>query len=190
MFVPIGVDCGNADFLKKRNLRQISLPFDWVVTYNGVSEIIKNDFSNYISNNKFNNNYDVYFMHNDFTNLNDKTTMERRINRFKHILETSNEKITFVRKGHAFHHHEEINKHKNNSNCIIKSDITDAKDLDLILQHKYPNLNYEIIVILVCGKCFDSKKEYISTSNNIKIYNISSPHVDNEKYNNLCLQLF
>jgi hypothetical protein len=190
MFIPIGVDCGNAEFFKKKFLREISLPFDWVVTYNGVSEIIKNDFVDYISNSKFNIKYGAYFMHNDFTILNDITTMERRINRFKNILETTTEKITFVRKGHAFHHHEEINKHTNNCKYIIKSDITDSEELDLILQQKFPNLKYEIIVILVCDKCFDNKKEYISISNNIKIYNISSRNVDNEKYNNLCLQLF
>ena len=63
------------------------------------------------------------------------------------------------------------------------NDIEDAEYLDAILKRKYPKLKYKIIVVLVCEYCFD-KKTY--TSNNIFIYNISRPNVDND----LCEKLF
>ena len=48
IIVPIGLDCGIASVLKKYNLRNFSLPFDWTVTYNGVSDIIKDNFRNFL----------------------------------------------------------------------------------------------------------------------------------------------
>ena len=44
MIIPIGVDCGMAEFCKKYNLRTRSFPFDWIVSYNGVSKCIENNF--------------------------------------------------------------------------------------------------------------------------------------------------
>ena len=94
--IPIGVDCGNASFCKENNLRNFSLPFDWAVTYNGVSKIIKNDFNDYIpkDNKSLNIIDDVYFMHSEFPKDNEKMT--RRINRIKNLLETSNEEICLL----------------------------------------------------------------------------------------------
>lgn len=190
MIISIGVDCGTADFLKKYNLRIFSLPFDWVVTYQGVSGIINNNFENYLPKddnvliNKLNNACDVLFFHNSFPRDIDKMT--RKIERLKNILETSNEKIIFIRKGHAVHHHHEQNGKYN----IIKSDIIDAEDLDNILQKKYPNLDYSIIVVLVCGKCFDAEEIYKSESGRIQIYNMALPKADELKYENLCLKIF
>lgn len=184
IILPIGVDCGNAEFLKKNNIRNFALPFDWVVTYNGVSNIIANDFYNFIPNNyeNYNNIYSISFPHNKFPDDNEKIV--RRINRFKNILETTNEKIFFLRKGHGAHNHGE---HNNN---ILKNEITDAEDLDNILKEKYPNLNYEIIVILICGNCFNMEKIYTSSSKNIKIYNISMTIIDDKIFNDLCSSLF
>jgi hypothetical protein len=184
IIIPIGVDCGNADFLKKNNIRNFALPFDWVVTYNGVSNIIKNDFHNFIPNNceNYNDIYSIAFPHNKFPDDNEKIV--RRINRFKNILETTNEKIFFLRKGHGSHNHGE---HNNN---ILKNEVTDAEDLDNILKEKYPNLNYEIIVILICGNCFNAEKIYTSSSKNIKIYNISMTIIDDKFFNDLCSTLF
>ena len=48
MIIPIGVDCGMANFCKKYNLRNASLPIDWTVSYNGVSKCIEDDFKNFI----------------------------------------------------------------------------------------------------------------------------------------------
>jgi len=68
------------------------------------------------------------FPHNIFPNDNEKFV--RRIERLKNILETSDEKIFFLRKGHATHNHIE------NNMDVIKSDLADAEDLDNILTIK------------------------------------------------------
>ena len=70
MIIPIGIDCGMANFLKKYNLRNISFPFDWNVTYNGVSECLDDNFKFFTEplNDRI-NKYDIYFPH-DFENIN------------------------------------------------------------------------------------------------------------------------
>ena len=112
----------------------------------------------------------------------DKEKYLRRINRFKNILENSKEEIIFIRKGHAYHHHQESNN--------IKNDIEDATNLDNILQEKYKNLSYKIIVIIVCGTCFDINNNYLSNNKRIKIYNISTPSVDDKKFEQKFNELF
>ena len=186
MIIPIGADCGGTEFIRDNNLRINAMPFDWVVTYNGISNIIKTDFLNYIPGDgeKLNSICDVWFLHNDFPSDTEKTLM--RINRFKQILETSQEHIIFLRKGHSPHHHKEHNCKYND----IKNDLIDAEDLDIVLQEKYPNLKYEIVVILICGRCFNKEDNYTTNSKNIKIYNISMPAMDNNKFNSLCTDLF
>jgi hypothetical protein len=190
MIIPIGVDCGMANFIKKYNLRNLSFPFDWTVTYNGVSKCIDDNFKFFIEplNNRI-NQYDIYF-HHDFENNNllneDKTKYLRRCQRLINILETSNEEIIFCRKGHANHHHYEHNGQYSN----IINDINDAEKLNIILQNKYPQLKYKIIVILVCGKCFNSSETYKSNSDKIDIYNITTNEADDIIFENLCCNIF
>ena len=182
IFIPIGVDCGFTHLLKKYNFRNCSLPFDWTISYKGVSNIFKNNFENYLptlsdnfeskdsldfipkNNNNFNNMCDVWFIHDSFPNDTEKHT--RRIEKLKTLL-NSNEKIVFLRKSHGQHHHNEYN---------IKNDIEDAEELDNILTNNYPNLQYTIVVALICGHCFNSNICYTSTSKNVNIYNIANIH--------------
>ena len=187
--IPIGIDCDLAIVLRKYNIRRVAFPFDWNVTYYGVSNIIKNNFDGFIPESVWKvNKCGVLFIHEKLPD--DIPKYERRINRLNQILDSNNienlersvvesrpscdEQIVFVRKGHAHHHHEERSDTEN--------DIIDAYRLDVVLKEKYPNLKYTIIVILVCGDCFDSNKEYISTSPNVKIYNIAMPHYDANKF--------
>ena len=190
MIIPIGVDCGMAEFVKKYNLRNQAYPFDWNVTYNGISKCVYNEFKFFTEplDNKI-NQYDVFFQH-DFENKNlldeDKAKYVRRCQRLINILETSNEEIVFCRKGHACHHHSEHNGKYSN----IMNDIDDVEKLDIILQSKYPKLNYKIIVILVCGICFDSTHTYKSNSDKINIYNIASPQANIITFEKLCRTIF
>ena len=190
MIIPIGVDCGMAEFCKKYNLRNMSFPFDWNVTYNGVSKCIDDNFKSFIEplNNRI-NNYDIYF-HHDFINdasLNeDKLKYIRRCQRLINILETSSEEIIFCRKGHACHHHTEHNEKYSN----IINDIDDAEKLNTILSNKYQQLNYKIIVILVCGKCFNSNEIYKSSIDKIEIYNIATPQADNILFEKCARNIF
>lgn len=190
IFIPIGVDCGMAQFFKNYNLRYVSFPFDWTVTYNGVSKCIEDDCKFFTEplNDKF-NLYDIYFCHDFDKNENfneDKEKYFRRCQRLINILETSNEEIIFCRKGHAFHHHYEHNEKYSN----IISDIDDAEKLDTILLNKYPQLKYKIIVILVCGKCFNPLNSYKPKSDRIEIYNISTPQVEDMIFENCCRNIF
>jgi hypothetical protein len=106
----------------------------------------------------------------------DRQKYARRCERIINILETSSEEIIFCRKGHSIHHHYE----HNSKYFDITNDIEDAEKLDIILSNKYPNLNYKIIVILVCAHCFDAGTTYTSTSDKIEIYNIAGPNIDFE----------
>ena len=189
MIVSIGSDCHMTEFLKKNNLRSSAFPFDWIVSYNGVSKCIEDNFNNFIPKylNRI-NDYDMFFYHDfDGCNVYDHISKyNRRIERFKNILETTTEEITFCRKGHCPHHHNEHNEKYTN----ITDDIEDVYSLDDILQKKYPKLNYKIIVILVCGKCFDSTKKYESKKENISIYNIAMNNIDNTLFENYLRTLF
>jgi hypothetical protein len=190
MYISLGVDCGTANILKQLGLRSCSLPFDWVVTYEGITNIINSDFTNYLPKNdngnyeKLNRNSGTLFLHNNFPD--DIGKMNKRIDRFKNLLEMSNEKIIFVRKSHGSHHHNEYNN--------VINDIDDAVKLDLLLLKKYPNLIYEIHVILICDKCFTNINE--NMSNNIIIHNISRPYPINvdvtnpDYFNELCKKIF
>jgi hypothetical protein len=190
MIIPIGVDCGIADFLKINNLRNVSFPFDWNVTYNGVSKCIEDNFKHFINplNDRI-NNYDIYF-HHDFEKTcllsQDTDKYIRRCKRLINILETTNEEVIFCRKGHASHNHYEHNGKFLN----ITSDIDDAEKLSIILSNKYPQLKYKIIVILVCGNCFNSNHNYKSSSDKLQIYNIATPESDSTVFEKCCRDIF
>lgn len=181
IFIPCGVDCGLAEFLKKKKLRQFSLPFDWSVSYGGISKIIKNDFKDFIpiNSSKINTIYNYSFFHNDFPE--DIEIMTRRCNRLLNLFNSASDELIFIRKGHAFHHHSEATKL-----CLkIENDITDAENLSIVLKEKYPNLRYKIIVALVCDTCFDKDVNYSSKDVNVEIHNIATPTFDDNKFENL-----
>ena len=192
MIIPIGVDCGMTDFIKKYKLRDVAFPFDWNVTFNGVSQCIDNDFKDFTEplNNRI-NKYDVYFHHefNDSKLINqDKDKYIRRCERLINVLENSKEEITFCRKGHRCHNHDE---HPPKFHTIT-NDIDDAEKLDMVLQKKYPSLNYKIIVILNCNRCFKCDVSYKSNSKNIDIHNIVtiSSQDDPSIFENVCRTIF
>ena len=191
MIIPIGVDCGVAEFCRKYNLRHVSLPFDWTVTYNGVSKCIEDNFNSFVEplTEKRINKYDVYF-HHDFSNTStideDKTKYIRRCNRLIHTMETSSEQLVFLRKGHACHHHHEHDGNYSN----ITSDIDDCEHLNTVLSDKYPTLDYKIIVILVCGDCFHQTEKYVSRSDKVEIYNIASSNADSSIFENCARGIF
>ena len=192
MFISLGVDCGTANILNSLGLRKKSLPFDWVVTYEGITNIINDNFINFLPEmndnvyEKLNKNSGTLFLHNNFPD--DIEQMNKRISRFKQILETSDEKIIFVRKSHGSHHHIEYNN--------VINDIDDMINLDILLSTKYTNLIYEIHIILICDKCFTNMVINENIPNNIKIHNISKPYPINvnitnpDYFDELCRNIF
>jgi hypothetical protein len=173
IYIPIGIDCDVAKFLKRHNVRKMALPFDWNVSYNGVSKCFDCDFTNFSDHSNKINKYDVYF-HHDFenytTNNLDVEKYNRRCERLIKILETTDDTIIFIRKGHINRHHIE-----NQGKDKIANDIEDIEHLNNILQKKYPQLKYKIILGLGCDMCFSKDSIYKSdsvNSNNIDIRGI------------------
>ena len=181
LFVSIGIDCDVANFLNKYNLRKASLPFDWNVSYNGVSKCIENDFNNFtkpLSVDRINET-DIYF-HHDFLDIAataatspDHDKYHRRCRRLLNLFETAEttgEFVLFIRKGHlCYHHEEQKGKYKN-----ITCDVEDAKRLSGILRSKYPLLKYKIIVVFGCTKCGvkdTDNDETLSPLSQVSVYN-------------------
>lgn len=170
IYVPIGTDCGVAETLNNNKLRVFSLPFDWVVTYNGVTDIIKNNFKNYLLPDKqYNISCHTKFVHHKFPR--DYEMMNRRIIRFMELLENKEKELVFIRKGHYIHHHEEAEK----NGSVLKNDLQDSYDLDRYLKKTYTNLKYKIIVFLCCEKCFEYNKNYSENKepDNVIVFNIA-----------------
>jgi hypothetical protein len=179
IFIPLGIDCDVANFLNKYGLRKASLPFDWNVSYSGVSKSIENKFANFtdFAGQDRINDEGVYFHHDfleDSMTQTDKDKYARRCERLLAILETGNDQgdksddILFIRKGHMCYHHEEQNcKYKD-----MKCDIVDSLSLNKVLQSQYPKLKYKIILVIGCTKCF--KKDTVFPDirdKNVIIYN-------------------
>lgn len=163
IIIPIGVDCTIAGFIKQDNLRYFSLPFDWCVTYNGVSNIINNKFQDFLpkDNNLNCKSSHTFFMHNRFPSDMDK--MNRRIKRFLELLDSDNE-LLFIRKSHSPRHHNE----SQTKGFDLKDDISDMEQLYIYLKNNYPNLKFKIILFLVCGNSYTN--ECKSAITDIKIY--------------------
>ena len=182
VFIPLGIDCGLAGLLQKSSLRTCAFPFDWNVTYMGISNIFKDNFDNFIPDNsiiintKPGNKYHMSFPHNEFPRDSDKYT--RRIQRLLTLLESSNEHIILFRRSHSCDHHTE--------HTDIKNDINDIEELDILFKTRYPNLKYTFIISLACSKCYNPNIIYKSQSNTIDIYNIVAPKdINDEKFNDL-----
>jgi hypothetical protein len=173
-----------ATLLRKYNLRSFAFPFDWTVTYNGVARCFEDNFKLFVpTNNERIDDYDIFFMHDFIHDLQaDKIKYKRRIDRMMEILETTTETVTFIRKGHAPHHHGAHNR--------MKSDLAEAEELATVLSRQFKQLNYKIIVILVCGSCFDTNMDYTTKSNNIEIHKIITDKVDDEKFEDIFCKIF
>ena len=183
IYISLGSDCMCANTARDTNKRAFALPFDWVVTYNGVSDIIKEEFINFLpkleNTTLFNPLSSTYFIHNKFPDDYDK--MNRRIIRFMDLLKNETDEIIFIRHSHHHHHHQETSE----LNWTLKNDIVDGEELYVLLKEKYPKLNFKIIIILSCWKCFNIENVY--QSENIKIYNATQ---SNKKMDKLIPQVY
>lgn len=190
IIIPIGVDCGVAGFLNKYGLRKCSYPFDWVVSYNGVSKCFEDNFTSFIpdvSGELVFNKYDMSFVHDFSINKyeEDKIKYTRRCLRLTGTLETTQDIVLFLRKGHWHDMHD----HHGGRFKNISNDLSEAEEFVTILSKKYPNLNYICAVILQCGICFDRNKTYTSTSDRIIIRNIAKEYIDDEEFERACLSI-
>ena len=169
IIIPIGIDCGVATFLKEYNLRTMSLPFDWIITYKGVSNIIKNKFLNFLPPLQ-SSTEGIRFVHDEFPENTEK--YKRRINRFHNLLSSPPSHITFFRKGHLIHNHGESD---------IVNEVDDIIKLDEYLSSEYPNFDYKIILTLSCHQC-NTPTDTFEHSNKITIYNLTNPSYSIQQY--------
>lgn len=187
-YIPIGIDCDIAFMCKEFNMRKTAYPFDHIVTYDGITKILENNFNNFIpeiientiNNNVFDKNYNTKFIHDNFLLQEDKNKYKRRIDRFLKILNT-NTKIVFIKKGHSIHHHNELDN--------IVNEYEEVKNLNEYLKTNYKNLDYEIVIILLCKKCnCNINNENID---NIKLYIYNDiPTVENQFQNTLITKAY
>ena len=170
--IPIGFDCGTASELRDNGIRNASYPFDWNVTFGGISDIFNNDFQNFLNiENNYNYIYNIFFMHDTFPNDNEK--YERRIERLRDIL-ASDKEILFIRKSHSYHNHKEILGRIQDDSI---NDINDIIKFDNFIKNKYPLLKYKILFIAICSNCY--LNTILNNSENIFYINISKKY-DND----------
>ena len=164
IIIPIGIDCEVAEFAIKNGYREYALPFDWAVTYKGVSDIIRNNLENILPKDGeiFNGDFAIKYVHHTFPL--DREKLNRRIDRMRKIL-NSDSSVIFIRKGHLPHHHMEYEP------IELKREIEDIEKLADILESKYKKLDYKIILGLGCEKCYSSDFSYIPCNETIKIFN-------------------
>lgn len=182
-YIPIGIDCDVAFMCKEFKMRNYAYPFDHIVTYDGITKILENNFKNFIpeinhdtiNNHIFDNNYNTKFIHDNFLLEENKNKYKRRIDRFLKIL-NDNKKIIFIKKGHSIHHHNELEN--------IVNEYEEVKKLNEYLKKTYKNLDYEIVIILLCKKCNCNIID--QNINNIKLYKYGHiPTVNNQFHNTL-----
>ena len=162
VIVPMGIDCGIATELKNQQFRQVAYPFDWIVTYQGITDVIKNKFADFFQRN------DISFPHDTFPK--DQKKYERRIDRFTKLLsDVTGPHVCLVRKGHALHNHAEFSP--------IKCDIQEGEDLADYLRETYPSRKITIIILLLCEECYITGKDYSVHHSNIQIFNLVNEQI-------------
>jgi len=190
IFVPIGCDCTCARMLKHLGLRRFSLPFDWVVTYRGVADILENDFATFLpasGKGVVNHRDGVLFFHNDFPT--DTDTIKRRIDRFRTLLQTSQERLVFVRVGHGSSHHHEYRTSVHNEHTDVVDEIEHATRLDKLLKERFPNLSYDIVLLWNCTQCpcpiETLSDEHLTIGSTVRVYNLTSQPERISSWNNM-----
>lgn len=186
VYIPIGIDCDVATMCKEQNIRTCAFPFDHIVTYEGITNIVKSKFENFLPSAKLhdltsssilNRHYGVRFMHDNFLKQAETDKYKRRIERFFNILKTEKNKVIFIKKGHALHHHNEYN---------IPDEYEEIKELDDYLQNNYKELDYKIVLILLCKTCNCSYTNDINRKN-IDVYTYSDIPITDNQYQNIII---
>jgi hypothetical protein len=186
LYIPIGIDCDVATMCKELGIREAAFPFDHIVTYEGITNIVKNDFQGFLPNAKtddlnepsiLNKQYGVRFMHDNFLKKSDVDKYKRRIERFNNILKTEKKKVIFIKKGHSLHHHNEYN---------MTNEYNEIKELDDYLQNNYKELDYKIVLILLCKVC---NCKYVKDDNrkNIDVYIYNDIPITDNQFQNIII---
>ena len=69
-------------------------------------------------------------------------------------------------------------------------DIAEAENLCRVIEEKYPDLLFSVVVILTCDRCYDASKKYTPAFPNIKIYNVAMDQGNNDVVEQVFVQHF
>lgn len=193
IFVPIGVDCGGANYLRDTHRRMQAFPFDWMVTYGGVATCFREQFQRFLPADRQGfNQYNMCFYHDylDRTGRGNAITddkFRRRFARAAHVL-TSSSQVVFWRKSHMKHHHDE---HGGKFQTLLPAEIAHAEEFSDWLRHTHPTLDYYILVTLCCQQCFPLRRhnEFRSTDPRVLVANCPDPEGFGAAFDSLVSQL-
>lgn len=142
--IPLGHRCSSALAIQYASLRNMSLPFDWVLKLfpRRIKNVLENNFQDFIPDvhkNKFYNKYGFRIAH--FNENVDEGIKEyvRRIERLKKILQKQN-KIYFVYINEDYLYDKDY-RDKNFNDDIFSQMI----ELEVYLKKTYPKINYNIL---------------------------------------------
>lgn len=172
LVIPIGIDCGLSMFLRDRNMRFLSFPFDWVVSYKGVAECVSNDFAGFLPEPGAcapPSAAGIHFVHHQFPR--DTEKMQRRIQRFKDALSGQMGAVVFIRKGHLNFHHAEAAE----LGQPLCDDVADAEAFATLLLERYPQLEFRVEVLLMCNRCHTPGQRTAVSAPRVTVYNIVLP---------------
>ena len=179
--IPIGIDCGVAMFLRDEGMRGASFPFDWAVSYSGVSECVRNDFAGLLPAEQRDAGDEgdegspppsaagVHFVHNRFPQ--DTSTLRRRVQRFRDALSGQLGPLAFIRKGHLCFHHEEAAA----LGVRLCDDVADSEALAAVLAKRYPLLPFRVEVLVMCRRCYAPGQVVTPTAARVYVHNIVLP---------------
>lgn len=142
--VPFCHRCSSALACKYANIRNFSLPFDWVYPLypNKIKKVLQNNFDDYIPdvhNNIFNNKYD-FTLHHFNPDINTGIDQyKRRINKFNEILNETNKKKYFV-----YINEDYLYDDKYRENDFNDKIFNEMLELEFLLKEKYINTDYNI----------------------------------------------
>lgn len=141
-YISIGGWCGTAFGLIGSELRNCSLPFDWVRSkFEGIIDCIENDFANFFPNpliyekicgmNSYRGKF-ISFFHDNLEEITEIDKLKRRITRFDKLL-TETREIVFVRTVRTLNYEDEIKL---------------TKKFHDVMKRKYSNTNYILVFVI------------------------------------------
>lgn len=201
LIISLGIDCGPKIIIEKAKLSQETFPFDWCITYKGVSNIIENGYKHLLNDpipsiddgSYYDVENGIKFKHDgicchkkeckfDYIQYKNKEkTLDevkdkyiRRLDRLKQYLEAYNTSINNQQILFVRKSHDELH-HKDASHygIVIKNDIDDSIELEKFLSKEYPTLNYLIVVFLICKECYDFDSNHHKDANKLLSTNSS-----------------
>ena len=183
--IPLGINCGMAETLKRLGKRQMSHPLDWVVSFDGIAKLFDKSFVGFLPTKKYvypNNDeffwsdqYGIIFRHDNFPESTEK--YERRIKRLFEILDTTKEHVLFIRKCHQDVYHSEVQHH----NILNEDDVQDIIDFEAAIRRHFPHLSFRVVAMLRCPRCYLHWEPTSHFSDNIRFYNISELNGNDEE---------